>query len=290
MTSDGGISRTPHSGNESAEAWAGVQLAQHIGEGRVAVIRALDGKVAVVTGAASGIGKAAAIAFAREGAQVVVADIDVVGGQLAATAITEAGGEAVFVRVDVLTEVDVERMVDAAITKYGRLDCALNNAGVLGELVPMIDCTEENWDRVLGVNLKGVWLSMKHEIPAMLEHGSGAIVNTASIFSVVGSGANGSPYVASKHGVLGLTKAAALEYAMRGIRVNAVCPAYIRTPLLDPILGRDPKVESMINARHPVGRMGTPEEVAEAVVWLCSDAARFVTGHGLCVDGGFVAQ
>lgn len=249
----------------------------------------LDGKVALVTGAGSGIGRASAMAFAREGAKVVVSDVVVEGGEQTVRMIQEAGGEAVFVNADVSKAAEVEALVNSAVETYGRLDCAHNNAGIEGAMASTVDCTEETWERTININLKGVWLGMKHEIPRMIEGGGGAIVNTASVAGLVGF--QGLPaYVASKHGVVGLTRTAALEYAQQGIRVNAVCPGVIRTPMVERILGGDPEAEAQFTALEPVGRMGKPEEIAEAVVWMCSDAASFVTGHAMAVDGGLVAQ
>lgn len=248
-----------------------------------------EGKVALVTGGSSGIGRAGALAFAREGAKVVVADVVVEGGQETVDMIQQAGGEAIFVTTDVSKAADVETLVNKTVETYGRLDYAFNNAGIEGEQLPTADCTEENFDRVISINLKGVWLCMKYEIPQMLEQGGGAIVNTSSVAGLVGFA--GIPhYVASKHGVAGLTKNAALEYAQAGIRVNAVCPGGIRTPMIDRFTGGDPEAESQFHAMHPLGRMGEPEEIADAVVWLCSDAASFVTGHPMVVDGGMFAQ
>src|SRR5262244_105379 len=251
----------------------------------------VEGKVALVTGGASGIGRATALTCAREGARLVIADLNEEGGQQTVHMITEKGGEAIFVQVDVSNATAVAAMLSKAVETYGRLDCAHNNAGIGSRpRAPLHECTEETWDRVLAINLKGVWLCMKYEIVQMLKQGSGAIVNTASIMGLVGSWSGTSAYNASKHGVVGLTKTAALEYASAGIRVNAVCPGYIRTPLIDHALLSRPEMEEQIIVRHPVGRMGQPEEIAEAVVWLCSDAASFVTGHTMTVDGGYVAQ
>ena len=248
----------------------------------------LAGKVTLVTGGGSGIGKASALAFAREEARVVVADINVAGGEETVRLIQDTGGEAAFVRADVSQASQVEAMVQQAVGVYGRLDCAFNNAGVSGGRGLIHEYTEEDWDRVTGINLKGVWLCMKYEIIQMLAQGSGAIVNTASVMGLVG-GSRSPAYGASKHGVVGLTRTAAVGYAQSGIRVNAVCPGYIRTPLIEEGALTDPGGEERIIARHPVGRLGTPEEVAETVVWLCSDAASFVTGHAMAVDGGYVA-
>src|SRR2546427_2323023 len=250
----------------------------------------LDGKIALVTGGSSGIGRASALAFAREGAKVVVVDVTAEGGQETVRLIKEAGGEARFLKVDVARAAEVETLITQTVAAYGRLDCAYNNAGIEGAFVSTAEYPEADWDRVLAINLKGVWLCMKYEILQMLKLGSGTIVNTASIMGLVGSWSGSGAYNASKHGVVGLTKTAALEYAKVGLRVNAVCPGYIRTPLLAETLTRQPELAAQIVARHPVGRMGQPEEIAEAVVWLCSDAASFVTGHTMTVDGGYVAQ
>lgn len=251
----------------------------------------LEGKVALVTGGASGIGRATALAFAREGAKLVIVDMNAEGGQQTVHLITENGGAATFVQADVCKATEVEAMISKTVETYGQLDCAHNNAGIGSRpRVPLHECTEETWDRVLSVNLKGVWLCMKYEIMQMLKQGSGTIVNTASIMGLVGSWSGTAAYNASKHGVVGLTKTAALEYAKAGIRVNAVCPGYIHTPLIEEALTSNPALEAQIVARHPVGRMGRPEEIAEAVVWLCSDAASFVTGHTMTIDGGYVAQ
>ena len=248
----------------------------------------LAGKATLVTGGGSGIGKASALAFAREGARVVVADVNAAGGEETVRLIQDTGGEAAFVRADVSQAGPVEAMVQHAVSVYGRLDCAFNNAGVSGGRGLIHEYSEDDWDRVTGINLKGVWLCMKYEIIQMLAQGSGAIVNTASVMGLVG-GSRSPAYGASKHGVVGLTRTAAVAYAQSGIRVNAVCPGYIRTPLIEQGALTDPGGEERIIARHPVGRLGTPEEVAETVVWLCSDAASFVTGHAMAVDGGYVA-
>ena len=251
----------------------------------------VNGKVALVTGGASGIGRATALSFARQGAKLIIADMNAEGGQQTVHIITENGGEATFVQVDVSKAIEVEAMISKAVETYGRLDCAHNNAGIGSRpRAPLHECTEETWDRVLAINLKSVWLCMKYEIIQMLKQGSGTIVNTASIMGLVGSWSGTAAYNASKHGVVGLTKTAALEYATAGIRVNAICPGYIQTPLIEEALTSNPALEAQIVARHPVGRMGKPEEIAEAVVWLCSDAASFVTGHTMTADGGYVAQ
>ncbi len=251
--------------------------------------RLLEGKAALVTGASSGIGRATALVFAREGAKVVVADVVVAGGEETVRLIKTVGGEAVFVKADVSKAAEVEAMVNTAVAAYGRLDCAHNNAGIEGAMSTTTDYAEEDWDRVIRINLKGVWLCMKSEIAQMLKQGGGAGVNTASGAGLVGL-ANMSAYVASKHGVIGLTKTAALEYAKAGIRVNAVCPGVIQTPMVARVTGRQPQLAEALVAAEPVGRVGQPEEIAEAVVWLCSEAASFVTGHAMAVDGGYVAQ
>jgi NAD(P)-dependent dehydrogenase (short-subunit alcohol dehydrogenase family) len=251
----------------------------------------VEGKVALVTGGASGIGRATALTFAREGAKLIIADMNEEGGQQTVHMIAENGGEATFVQGDVSQAIAVEAMISKAVETYGRLDCAHNNAGIGSRpRVLLHELAEESWDRVIDINLKGVWLCMKYEISQMLTQGGGTIVNTASIMGLVGSWSRSGAYNASKHGVVGLTKTAALEYATAGIRVNCVCPGYIRTPLLESLLTSQPAMEAQIVARHPIGRMGQPEEIAEAVVWLCSDAASFVTGHTMTVDGGYVAQ
>ena len=249
----------------------------------------LDNKIALVTGAGSGIGRATALVFAREGAKVVVADIVVEGGQETVQQIEAAGGEAIFVKADVSQAADVEALIAKTVETYGRLDCAFNNAGIEGSVKPTIDCTEEEFDRTIAVNLTGVWLCMKYEIQQMLSQGGGTIVNTASAAGLVGF--PGLPdYVASKHGVVGLTKTAALEYAKSGIRVNAVCPGVIQTPMVERGAQLSPGFDELAVSMEPVGRFGQPAEVGEAVVWLCSDAASFVTGIPMQVDGGLVAQ
>lgn len=248
-----------------------------------------DGKVALVTGAGGGIGRATALAFAREGARVVASDVTGAGGEETARLVAEAGGEALHVACDVTRPAEVEALVAAAVDAFGRLDCAHNNAGVEGAYARTADCDEENFDRTCAVNLKGVYLCLKAEIAHLLDAGGGgAIVNTASVAGVEGA-KNLPAYVASKHGVMGLTRTAALEYATRGIRVNAVCPGPIRTRMLEAIMEENPRMEPAMIAAVPMRRLGAPEEIAEAVVWLCSDRASYVTGQGLVVDGGFTA-
>jgi len=249
----------------------------------------LTGKVALVSGAGSGIGRASAIAFAREGARVVVSDLSAEGGEETVRRIQEARGEARFVAADVSRPAEVEGLVQTTVESYGRLDCAHNNAGISGAAAATADCTEEDWDRILRVNLKGVWLCMKYELRQMLKQRRGAIVNASATAGLVGS-RRSAAYAAAAHGVLGLTKTAALEYVDAGIRVNAICPGIIRTPMIEQFTRSNREIEAQFVARVPAGRMGTPEEIAEAVVWLCSDAASFVTGHALVADGGMVAQ
>ena len=249
-----------------------------------------DGKVALVTGGGQGIGRATAIAFAREGAKVVIGNRNEQRGRETVKMIEDQGGEATFLRTDVVNADDVEGLVNHAVATYGGLDVAFNNAGVEGDLGPLTDQTESNYDTVMDVNVKGVWLSMKSEIPRMLERGGGAIVNNSSIAGVIGFGGAGL-YVASKHAVMGLTKTAALEYSKAGVRVNAVNPAVIATEMADRFsdsmgIGTPDSFAEM----HPIGRIAQPEEVAETVLFLCSDAASFVTGQGLMVDGAFTAQ
>ncbi|MCH8892955.1 MAG: SDR family oxidoreductase [Chloroflexi bacterium] len=250
----------------------------------------LNNKITLVTGAGSGIGRATSLVLAREGATVVVADIDADGGEQTLSAIKDMGGEGMFVHADVSRAADVEAMVDAAVNAYGRLDCAYNNAGIEGYYGGRLhEYPEDTFDRLMDINVKGVWLCLKYEIPQMLKQGSGAIVNTASVAGLVGS-RRLSVYSASKHAVIGLTKSAALEYASDGIRVNAVCPGIIDTPMMDRLVeGRD-DYAAAIPTRQPIGRKGTPDEIAEAVAWLCSDAASLVTGLAMAVDGAFTAQ
>jgi NAD(P)-dependent dehydrogenase (short-subunit alcohol dehydrogenase family) len=250
----------------------------------------LQGKTAVITGAASGIGAAAARVFMTHGASVVLADIDDEGGQRVTEGVTKAGGQAVFVRADVTAAADVAAMVKIAVRTFGRLDCAFNNAGIDGQVAPLHESRQENWNQVLGVNLTGVWLCLKHEIEQMLKQGGGTIVNTASVAGLVGVNMTLAPYVAAKHGVVGLTKAAALEYAARRIRVNAVCPATVRTEMVDSLIQQGHLSEPKIVDNHPLGRAATPTEIAEAAAWLCSDASAFTTGHAMAVDGGWTAR
>lgn len=249
----------------------------------------LRDKVAIVTGAGAGIGRASALVFAREGARVVVSDVNVEGGQETVERVRRAGGQAIFVCADVSSEADVRALIAATVETFGRVDCAFNNAGIEGTMGTTHECSDQNWDRTIAINLKGTWLCMRAQIEQMLRQGHGSIVNMSSVAGLVGF--TGLPaYVASKHGVLGLTKTAALEYAERGIRVNAVCPGVIHTEMIDRVTGKKADAEQAFIAYEPIGRMGTPEEVGEAAAWLCSDAASFVTGACLPVDGAFVAR
>lgn len=250
-----------------------------------------SGKVAFVTGAASGIGRAAALAFAREGASVAVADVSEQGGQETVRLIEKEGGRALAVRCDVTRADDVKAALDKTIATFGRLDFAFNNAGIEPKkAAPTAEYDEEEWNRIIDVNLRGAFLCMKHEIPLILKHGEGgAIVNTSSGAGVIGI--KGSPaYTAAKHGLLGLTKAAALDYAPHNIRINAVCPGYIDTPMMGRFTGGTPEGRAKVIAEEPVGRMGKPEEIAAAVIWLCSDAAAFMIGHAMVIDGGQTIQ
>src|SRR3954468_14417516 len=243
------------------------------------------GKVAFVTGAASGIGRAAALAFAREGASVVAADVSEQGNQETARLIEEQGGRTLAVRCDVTRAEDVKAALARTVEAFGRLDFAFNNAGIEPRKpAPTADYDEAEWDRIIDIDLRGVFLCMKHEIPLILKHGGGgAIVNTSSGSGIIGI--KGSPaYTAAKHGVIGLTKAAALDYAAQNIRINAVCPGYIETPMMERFTGNTPEGRAKVIAEEPVGRMGKPEEIAATVVWLCSEAAAFMVGHALVID------
>ena len=248
--------------------------------------KAFTGKVAFVTGGANGIGRAAALAFAREGASVVVADISEEGNRETAGMIEKEGGRALAVRCDVTRPNEIKAALDKTIETFGRLDFAFNNAGIEPRKpAPTADYDEEEWNRIIDIDLRGVFLCMKHEIPLMLKQGGGAIVNTSSGAGIIGI--KGSPaYTAAKHGVIGLTRAAALDYAAQNIRVNAVCPGYIDTPMMGRFTGGTPEGRAKVISEEPIGRMGQPEEIANAVLWLCSDAASFVVGHALVADGG----
>lgn len=251
-------------------------------------MKSFHGKVALVTGGSSGLGRATAIAFAREGASVVVAARRIVQGEETVAQAREHGVEACFVQTDVAKRDDIARMVSLSVERFGGLDFAFNNAGIEGSVgVHAAEYEEEVWDQVMNINLKGVWLCMKYQIPEILKRG-GAIVNMSSVAGLRGASIMGVAYGASKHGVVGLTKSAALEYANSGIRINAVCPAVIETDMAERAFNTDPETYERVTSYHPIGRLGTPDEVAQAVIWLCSDAASFTTGLALPVDGGFL--
>lgn len=251
-------------------------------------MRDFEDRVALITGGGSGLGRASARLLAGRGARVVIADLDADGGAETVAECEATGGEAVFRRTDVTVEDDVEAAVRTAVDTWGSLDVAINNAGINGPTKPVADYTLEEWNHVLAVNLNGIFLALRHEIPQMLAQGGGAIVNTSSGAGLVGFAALPA-YVASKHAVLGLTKAAALAYVKQGVRINAVCPGSTRTPLLEGFMGGDPAMEAAMANSAPIGRLARPEEIAEAMVWLLSDAASFMVGHALAVDGGAVA-
>jgi len=246
-----------------------------------------ENKVAIVTGASFGIGQATAIMFASRGAKVAV--VDWVEDTETINQIRAVGGEGIFIRCDVSKSEEVKAMVEKTISTFGRLDYAFNNAGIEGITGLSHELKEEDFDRTVAINLRGVWLCMKYQLPYLLKQGSGAIVNCASIAGLVGF-PQSSAYVASKHGVVGLTKTVALENARHGIRINAVCPGVIQTPMIDRFTGKQKEVEKAFETQEPIGRLGKPTEVAEAVLWLCSKAASFITGNALAVDGGWVAQ
>jgi NAD(P)-dependent dehydrogenase (short-subunit alcohol dehydrogenase family) len=249
----------------------------------------LEGKSIVITGGASGIGRAAALASAREGARVAVGDIDTAGGERVVSELRDNGSKGFFEACDVTRGEDVARLLARAVAEHGGLDGAFNNAGIEGRLALLTEYDDEVFRRVLEVNVVGVWNCLRAEIPLMTARGCGAIVNTSSIAGLIGAGAF-SAYVASKHAVLGLTKSAAIEYAKSGVRVNAICPGVIATPMLERLADeREGLVDGLVVLK-PMGRLGSAEEVAEAAVWLLSDRASFVTGHALVVDGGYVAQ
>ena len=248
-----------------------------------------QGKVVIVTGGSYGIGRAAAIGFAQRGAKVVIGDLDLKRGEETLRRIKEAGGEAIFVRTDVSSESDVKAMVEKTVQNYGKLDCAFNNAGIHKQFVSTINFTAADWDAMINVNLKSVWLCMKYEIPQMLRQGKGAIVNTSSVAGLVGAPSNPA-YPASKHGVVGITKSTALEFARKGIRVNCVCPGPTRTGMNEELTAANPEMVKAMDQKVPMGRIGEPEEVAAAAIFLCSDEASYITGHALPVDGGIVAD
>lgn len=249
----------------------------------------LAGRVGVVTGGSAGIGRAAALALAAEGVAVVIADVDSERGEAVAVDIRDKGGTARFVRADVSDDFQVAALVAETVDTYGGLDLAFNNAGIEGSPAVTHECTSENWSRTLSVNLTGLWYCMRHEIPAMIKRGGGSIVNNSSVAGLVGF-ATIPAYTASKHGIVGLTKTAALEYAEHGIRVNAVCPGVIDTEMVERFTGHQPEALAALLATEPIGRLGHPEEIADTVVWLCSRRSSFVTGQAIAVDGGFVAR
>ena len=255
-------------------------------------MKRFDNKVVIVTGGGSGIGQATALQFASEGANVVIGNRNESKGQATVKQISDAGGTASFIRTDVSQEVDVKNLIDHAVSEYGGLHFAFNNAGTEGDTATTIEDTEKNFNRNFDVNVKGLWLSMKYEIEYMLENGGGAIVNTASIAGLIGFPQHGM-YTASKHAVLGLTKSAALEYGAQGIRINAVSPGTIQTEMLDRFAGEtkeeQQKTKDYLKSMHPIGRIGEPKEIAGAVLWLCSEEASFMLGQSITVDGGFSA-
>jgi NAD(P)-dependent dehydrogenase (short-subunit alcohol dehydrogenase family) len=249
----------------------------------------MDGRVVIVTGGNSGIGRATAVALGREGAKVAVAARRASEGEETVRLVKEAGSDAIFVKTDVAIENDVRSLVEKTVETYGRLDYAVNNAGIGEKMTPLVEQTSEKFDQIMNTNVRGVWLAMKHEIPMMIKNGGGAIVNTSS-----GAGLVGFPhmpvYIASKHAVLGLTKSAALEYAKSGIRINAIAPGGVETDMLMQTVGNDPQFIETFKSMHPIGRFGDPKEIANTIVWLLSDKASFVLGHTLLVDGGIVSR
>lgn len=252
-------------------------------------MKRFEGRVALVTGGAAGIGRTTALAFAGEGASIVIADINVEGGEETVKMIRDAGGEAIFVKTDVRIGNEVKNMAEKAVEAFGRLDIAFNNAGINEDAVTISRCAEDSWERMIDTNLTGVFLSMKYELPKMRKSGGGSIVNMASVMGLVGDGSHPG-YSGSKHGVVGLTRTAAIVYAQAGIRINAVCPGPTLTSLIHKLIDGQPEVEKMLLSHVPMNRMAQPEEIAKAVLFLCSDDASYITGHALAVDGGWVAR
>jgi NAD(P)-dependent dehydrogenase (short-subunit alcohol dehydrogenase family) len=251
--------------------------------------RQFEGKVALVTGAGAGIGRATAALFSAQGASVVVADISADGGEETVRMIKESGGNAIFSQTDVTQPDEVEALIKKAVEKYGRLDCAHNNAGSPGRSTGLVDCTVEEWDAVMNLNLKGTFLCMKYEIPQMLKQGAGAIVNTSSTMGLVAHG-KAPAYATSKHGIIGMTRSAALEYVQDNIRINAICPGNTDTSIFDQLKENMPEAYQGLVAATPIGRFAQPEEIANAVIWLCSDAASYCSGHAMVVDGCYTIQ
>jgi NAD(P)-dependent dehydrogenase (short-subunit alcohol dehydrogenase family) len=265
------------------------QAAIHCNKKERTIMNEFKGKVALVTGGTSGIGRAAAVSFGREGAKVVVAGRRAHEGEETVRQVKAVGGEAIFVPTDVAKEAQVKNLVGRTLEQFGRLDIAFNNAGVEQVPGPFLEQSVETYDQVMDINVKGVWLSMRHEIPAMLKSGGGSIINTSSVAGVIGM-AGAEIYIASKHAVIGLTKSAALEFAKQGIRINAVLPAAIETEMMHRFVNEQKEMLAALTSLHPIGRVGTSQEIADAVLWLASNKSSFVTGHSLVVDGGFTAQ